>query len=125
MIKILAVVAMDYGVLPSMEVLDTWPKGATLVMGVKMAQRIGKPLEGQRCLVLSSLPVEGWETISKIPTDCIVVGGHGVFRQAIHLASKVILVVEPVATGGKKLDLCGFEEVSRHTVDGKTILELV
>ena len=124
MIRVIATVAMNYGLIYNPSVIDQLPKGQTLVLGAKMAQKLGRPFKGQNCLVLDAMGVKGWGRTDFIPDDCVVIGGHNTLTQGLGMADAVTLIARPVATAGRVLDMIDFEEVSRVPVaDGLVVLE--
>ena len=124
MIRVIATVAMNYGLIYNPSVIDQLPKGQTLVLGAKMAQKLGRPFKGQNCLVLDAMGVKGWGRTDFIPDDCVVIGGHNTLTQGLGMADAVTLIVRPVSTAGRVLDMIDFEEVSRVPVaDGLVVLE--
>lgn len=128
MIRVLAKVAADYGILDNREILEHWPSdGSPLLMGAKMARLLGAPLEGKACLVLNTEPVHGWVTTGRMPPDCTVVGGASTIRQALGVAQEVILIVDTYArNGGPKIKVTGYTETERHDLgDGRLMLRLV
>ena len=119
MIRVLATVAMDYGIILDRSVLESWPKGGTMVFGKRMAQALHRPIAGQRCLVLDRRGLKGWGRTDTIPDDCVVVGS---FDHGLAVADAVTLVVMPVAQGSRRLDLIDFEEASRERVGEVTLV---
>ena len=124
MIRAIATIAMNYGLVYDPTILQQLPKGQTIVFGAKMAKRLGRPIIGQSCLVLDDMGVKGWGRTDTIPNDCIIVGGFNTLTQALAVADVVTLIVRPVSTGGRVLGMQGFEEVSRTPLeDGRVVLE--
>lgn len=124
MIRVIATIAMNYGLIYDPTILQQLPQGKTIVFGTKMAKRLGRPITGQNCLVLDAMGVKGWGRTDTIPNDCIVVGGFSTLTQALAVADVVTLIVRPVSTGGRVLGMQGFEEVSRTPLeDGRVALE--
>ena len=124
MIRAIATVAMNYGLIYNPSAIDQLPKGQTLVLGAKMAQKLERPFKGQNCLVLDAMGVKGWGRTDSIPDDCVVIGGYNTLTQGLGMADAVTLIVRPVSTAGRALDMIDFEEVGRVPVaDGLVVVE--
>lgn len=124
MIRVIATVAMNFGLIYAPNGLSQLPKGQTLIVGAKMAKKLGTPFKGQNCLVLDAAGVKGWGRTDFIPHNCIVLGGHNTLTQGLGMADAVTLIVRPVSSAGRRLDLIDFEEVSRVPIaDGAIVIE--
>lgn len=119
MIRIIATVAMDFGILPTKRAdLELLPEGSHLIFGVKMAKALGKPIAGRDCSVFDPRGSRGWGQVDALPRDCIVVGGMKVIRFALYEADRVTLLVKEKALGGMEFPLNGYELKTTTPLEG-------
>ena len=77
--------------------------GNTIVMGRKTYESIGKPLPNRRSIIITRDPdysVEGCEVVNSLEealllsnSDCFIIGGGEIYRQAIDLADRIYLTL--------------------------------
>jgi len=103
MIRVVAVVAMDYGLIFDRDVILALPKDVPLFVG----SRIPCTFPGHEIVT------------NYIPNTCFVVGAYDT---GIKMAEAVTLVVQPEREGGKQLKLDGFVEESRTIVGENTVV---
>ena len=75
----------------------------TIVMGRKTYESIGKPLPNRRSIIITRDPdysVEGCEVVNSLEealllsnSDCFIIGGGEIYRQAIDIADRMYLTV--------------------------------
>lgn len=67
--------------------------GSNILMGRKTFESIGTPLVGRRCIVLSSTPIQGVETVQEFPLEFsgFVIGGAQVYKLALPLAHRLYI----------------------------------
>ena len=77
--------------------------GNTIVMGRKTYESIGKPLPNRRSIIITRDPdysVDGCEVVNSLEealllsnSDCFIIGGGEIYRQAIDLADRIYLTL--------------------------------
>ena len=77
--------------------------GNTIVMGRKTYESIGKPLPNRRSIIITRDPdysVEGCEVVNSLEealllsnSDCFIIGGGEIYRQAIDIADRIYLTL--------------------------------
>lgn len=77
--------------------------GNTIVMGRKTYESIGKPLPNRRSIIItrdSDYSAEGCEVVNSLEealllsnSDCFIIGGGEIYRQAIDIADRIYLTL--------------------------------
>mgnify|MGYP000063687731 CR=1 FL=1 len=77
--------------------------GNTIVMGRKTYESIGKPLPNRRSIIITrdaSYKVDGCEVVNSLEealllsnSDCFIIGGGEIYRQAIYIADCIYLTL--------------------------------
>lgn len=77
--------------------------GNTIVMGRKTYESIGKPLPNRRSIIITRDPdysAEGCEVVNSLEealllsnSDCFIIGGGEIYRQAIDIADRIYLTL--------------------------------
>jgi dihydrofolate reductase len=77
--------------------------GNTIVMGRKTYESIGRPLPNRRSIIITRDPdysVEGCEVVNSLEealllsnSDCFIIGGGEIYRQAIDIADRIYLTL--------------------------------
>ncbi len=77
--------------------------GNTIVMGRKTYESIGKPLPNRRSIIITrdlDYYVEGCEVVNSLEealllsnSDCFIIGGGEIYRQAIDIADSIYLTL--------------------------------
>ena len=77
--------------------------GNTIVMGRKTYESIGKPLPNRRSIIITrdlDYSVEGCEVVNSLEealllsnSDCFIIGGGEIYRQAIDIADRIYLTL--------------------------------
>lgn len=111
MIKIIAAIGKNFELgkdnslmwnLPGdMKFFRTTTAGSTVIMGRKTYESIGRPLPKRRNIVISrnsDLKIEGCEVFASLEDaiaaaekDCFIIGGAGVYKEALPFADELIL----------------------------------
>ena len=116
--------------------------GHAVIMGRKTHESIGRALPGRRNIVVSRSPkcradgceVEVAHSLEDAlrraretdPEPCVI-GGAGLYREALPLATRVLLTRVHTSPGGDTrldLDLSGFVLVDRRPLDGEPMAEI-
>lgn len=77
--------------------------GHSIVMGRKTFQSIGKPLPGRRNIIITrntDYEVKDCEVVNSLEeallltgNDCFIIGGGEIYKQSLHIASKIYLTL--------------------------------
>ena len=77
--------------------------GNTIVMGRKTYESIGKPLPNRRSIIITrdtEYSVDGCEVVNSLEealllsnSDCFIIGGGEIYRQAIDIADRIYLTL--------------------------------